>query len=72
MRPITVPCSNCMTPLTLRPDAMTIEFRRPASGRGWKRVEARAVLSYVTFDGALYLWDAPCCPDYADSLEESP
>lgn len=65
----TVQCSNCMTPLVLKSSAMTIEVTIPAAGRGSKRTPARTVVNEVVDEGALWAWEAPCCPDYWDSLE---
>lgn len=64
-----VQCSNCMGDVALSPAAGTASVRVPASGRGSKRVEARTVRTDLIDEGALWAWEAPCCPDYWDSLE---
>ena len=67
-----VDCSNCMTTITVDPDAGTATYTRPGQGRGSKRIptETFSKPAWFEYDGYLLVWEAPCCPDYVDSYEE--
>lgn len=68
---ITIPCSQCMTDLTVDLRQGTVTYKKPARGRGRLRVELQVLTSDLVDEGALFTWEAPCCEDYVDSLEKS-
>lgn len=64
-----VQCSNCLTPLRVDLTAGIVSVDVPASGRGSLRTEAHTVTRDIVNDNGLLAWEAPCCPDYWDSLD---
>lgn len=69
-RPLKVQCSNCMGFIRLDLDAGTATVTIPASGRGSLRTAEQVITRDVVDEGGLYAWEAPCCPDYWDSLDK--
>lgn len=64
-------CSNCMGEVTLSFTNGTATVKVPASGKGAQRVAAHTSTSPLIDEGVLWAWEAPCCPDYWDSYEET-
>ena len=64
-----VQCSNCMGQVTLSFAAGTVRVTTKAAGRGSKRVESTTTTNPLIDERGLWIWEAPCCPDYWDSHE---
>jgi len=52
-------CSNCMTTLTIDRFTVTVS-------------DGKRSTPYFVEDYTFIQWQAPCCPDYWDSLESCP
>lgn len=62
-------CSNCLGPIELSLSTGIVKVRVAATGRAGKRVEAHVLTAEIVDEGDLLSWEAPCCPDYIDTIE---
>lgn len=70
-RVLRVPCSQCMSDLRVDLNTLTVHAQIPASGRGRSHTPAHTITEQAWEEPGLIVWQAPCCEDYIDSLEET-